>query len=559
MNSIYSRLSLRGKIMGISVLINSLLITSSFYALWAMGTIGNELKNVAQKDIKITERFTQLTMQQLAVNIEFERVAHYGALRQSMVQQDKAFDTALSQFAQRNQQIEPLINEIQHLITQSMHGEVSDTTEYRGIDTGLQYFIKLRKQFNQQAAQVINAYKTGAVASAETGITELEGISGQIDLQLEAVLENLEHFTFSRVEAAQAREQHSVYFMIALVLLSLLIGFAMSYFIANKIVMAIRQTITTASGDLTKDIEVNASDEIGELQQAMNSMRRRLLDMLDRISNTTEQLSVSAEQMSQVTRDTSKNIDIQHQETEQIASAITQMSATAQQVAVNVNQTATAAFEATKATKQSSDIVVNAIEQINRLAKQVEVSATTISEVEQQSDTINSVLDVIKGIADQTNLLALNAAIEAARAGEQGRGFAVVADEVRTLAGRTQTSTDEINSMIEQLQQRSMMAVKVMQDSQREAEKAVSLSQDTRHALHTISSAVEKINLNADQIASAATQQGPVAEEINTNIIKLNELSHQNTQGAEETATATDELNRMASELQNIVGAFKTG
>jgi methyl-accepting chemotaxis protein len=233
-----------------------------------------------------------------------------------------------------------------------------------------------------------------------------------------------------------------------------------------------------------------------------------------------------------------------------------EMTATVQDVAVNINHTATAADEANEQTREGSQIVQRSISQINKLAEQVESSSQTINDLEHHSEAINTVLDVIKGIADQTNLLALNAAIEAARAGEQGRGFAVVADEVRTLAGRTRQSTDEINEMIEKLQTGSRQAVAVMNQSREEAQSAVELATQTGSALDTITQAVGKINEMSTQIASAAEEQGAVAEEINRNIVKINDMSNQTADGASETATASKNLAHMATELQGLVERF---
>jgi methyl-accepting chemotaxis protein len=233
-----------------------------------------------------------------------------------------------------------------------------------------------------------------------------------------------------------------------------------------------------------------------------------------------------------------------------------EMTVTVQDVAVNINQTASAADDAYEQTQQGSQIVQQAIAQINKLAEQVESSSRTINDLENHSEAINTVLDVIKGIADQTNLLALNAAIEAARAGEQGRGFAVVADEVRTLAGRTRQSTDEINEMIEKLQAGSRQAVAVMGQSREEAKSAVDFATQTGTALATITQAVEKINEMSSQIASAAEEQGSVAEEINRNIVKINDMSNQTADGANETATASRNLAHMATELQGLVARF---
>jgi methyl-accepting chemotaxis protein len=241
-----------------------------------------------------------------------------------------------------------------------------------------------------------------------------------------------------------------------------------------------------------------------------------------------------------------------------VATAIHEMSATAKEVASSIAHTATASGEANEQTIGGSRIVKQSIDQINRLAKQIDTSSDAISAVEQYSSAISGVLDVIKGVAEQTNLLALNAAIEAARAGEQGRGFAVVADEVRTLAGRTQASTEEINETIEKLQGGSQQAVAAMEQSRQEMQSAVDLATQTGEALNAIADAVHKIDEMATQIAGASEEQGAVSEEINQNITRINEMSSQTAAGSEDTATASEDLSRMAAELQVLVGQFKT-
>lgn len=233
-----------------------------------------------------------------------------------------------------------------------------------------------------------------------------------------------------------------------------------------------------------------------------------------------------------------------------------EMTATVQEVASNINNTAMAASEANQHTGNGNRVVKQAVEQINKLADKIEHASQTIHDLEQHSIDISSVMDVITSIAEQTNLLALNAAIEAARAGEQGRGFAVVADEVRTLAGRTQESTKDINQMIEKLQNGSRQAVLVMEQSREQAQAAVEHASESGNAFTTIADAVKRINDMSTQIASAAEEQGAVSEEINQNIVQINNIASQTASGAEETSVASKDLARMASELQGLVAQF---
>jgi methyl-accepting chemotaxis protein len=234
-----------------------------------------------------------------------------------------------------------------------------------------------------------------------------------------------------------------------------------------------------------------------------------------------------------------------------------EMSATVQEVARNAVEAAEAAKEADNTFHQGKQVIDRVIEAIGELANEVEKAANVIQQLEAESMNIGSVLDVIKSIAEQTNLLALNAAIEAARAGEQGRGFAVVADEVRTLAGRTQQSTQEIEEMISKLQSGANNAVKVMETGKDMTKVGVDQAAAAGEALLTINTAVERITGMNTQIASAAEEQSSVAEEINRSIVSINEVAEQSAAGAQQTAQASNDLARLADQLKALVGRFK--
>ena len=316
--------------------------------------------------------------------------------------------------------------------------------------------------------------------------------------------------------------------------------------------------LRVAENDLTGHVPLLARrDEIGRLAAAVSAMQVNLVQRVQEIAAATQQVYHSVGLMTGVADHTGNSALQQRSETEQVATAMTEMTATVHEVARNTAAAAEAASRAEKEVGSGTREVQQSIASIGRLADEVRKGAEVISRLETDSDNIGAVLDVIKGIAEQTNLLALNAAIEAARAGEQGRGFAVVADEVRTLAQRTQQSTREIQKMIERLQQGAAEAVQVMNEGRSQAEASVTQASQAGRSLDTIRTAVSTIHDMTTQIASAAEEQSAVAEEINRNITNISRVVEQTADGARQTTEASDDLNRLAEQLQVVVTAFR--
>lgn len=309
--------------------------------------------------------------------------------------------------------------------------------------------------------------------------------------------------------------------------------------------------------NLTIRSDIKSADEIGEAAKALNNMLAKFQNSLLEVSNATSQIAAASEETSAITQQTSQTIDEQQSQTEQVATAMNEMTATVQEVSINITSTAEAAEDANLETSKGSSVVNSTISAIQQLASQIDSSTNVIHQLEKDSEDISAVMDVIRGVAEQTNLLALNAAIEAARAGEQGRGFAVVADEVRTLAARTQTSTEEINQVITKLQAGSQEAVNVMNSSRDQAQSLVEQAQEAGQSLNSISQAVDRINDMSTHIATAAEEQNAVAEEINSNIVSINNMSHDTSVGAQQTAQASDDLAQLATQLQSLVNQFR--
>jgi len=312
-----------------------------------------------------------------------------------------------------------------------------------------------------------------------------------------------------------------------------------------------------ATGDLTHSLNADSKDEFGELARNCNALINNLKALISGISSGATQLAAAAEETSSVTHQTTRSIEEQKSQVSQAATATTELNSTAQLVANSADDTLSQISNANKEAETVRTISEENKQTILVLAKDVDSAADVINKVHQDSASIGGILDVIRGIADQTNLLALNAAIEAARAGEQGRGFAVVADEVRTLASRTQESTQEIQSMIEVLQAGAEQAVSVMQKGKEQTSLCVTQAEKAAEALNSITSAVHKAHDVSTQIEQAAREQNTVSRDISEKLENIVEIAEETASGAAHTSRASQEVAALAEELQSSVRKFQ--
>ncbi len=434
------------------------------------------------------------------------------------------------------------------------------SSEYYGEMSGaLTKFTRLGDSSSGLLAKQIQ--RLNAAASSSKQLVDAEKLLSNSIEDLRAGMDKVKDFADQSKETAVEQVTGTFSLIITFSVIAIGVGVGISLYVNRSIRKPLEETVAIiaklADGDLTQKVYPTSHDEFGELFDSVGHLTTKLRDILGGIASGSQQLAASAEQTAAIARQGHESINRQKQQTELVATAMAEMTATVNEVANSANSTLGEVQDANTETTKGQSIVRENVATINRLAGEIERASHVIDKLNEYSDNIGSVLDVIRGIADQTNLLALNAAIEAARAGEQGRGFAVVADEVRTLASKTQVSTSEIQDMIERLQNGTKDAVAVMEKSQTEARVSVDQTAKAGEALESITRAVGVINDMSTHIASSAEEQSAVTNEMHENITNISTLAEQNAQGANESLSASQQLAKLAEQLQQMVSQFK--
>ncbi len=523
-------------------MIGTLMIVLGVFALSQMRTIrsaGEDIERISVPSLTSLNEFTQLTLRL--------RVLSYRLLlnREPDVQQK-----TVQLFEMRNEQIDKAKTRFEALIRGDDERQIFE--DYK----------KLLAEYRQLEARMKRL-------SAANQLEELRGMLNSDLLtnseQVNAVLDKLIKINSRQTAATNqnAADEYASAFVLVIVMLgvAMLLTVIFAWLLTRSIVQPIDQALTAAEaiadGDLTRPINVTGSDEAARLLGAMHKMQHNLRSTLQGITGSSQQLATAADQLNSVTDESARGLTQQNHEIEQAATAVNEMTSAVEEVARNAVSTSEASKDATRSAGDGRDLVQETIEAIERMSSDVQGTAALIGNLATESRDIGKVLDVIRGLAEQTNLLALNAAIEAARAGEAGRGFAVVADEVRALAHRTQQSTSEIERMIASIQGGTVQAVESMRNSTERAESTLNIAKGAGQALETINGAIAQINERNLVIASAAEEQAQVAREVDRNLVNIRDLSVGSAAGAEQTSAASGELSRLAVDLNTLVARFR--
>ncbi|MBY8946492.1 methyl-accepting chemotaxis protein [Pseudomonas sp. SH10-3B] len=522
--------------------IGALMLFLGVFALNQMSKIRGATQDITLSSvpsIRALDDFTQLTLRL--------RVLSYRLLtnREPDVQQK-----TLEAFELRNQQIRTAQGVYEKLIESSE--ERSTYNEY----------VRLLDQYHQIEERMKSLSRANQVDQLRSLLnSELLSNSEQVNAVLTRLLDLNNKMALATNQEAEDQYNSAFNLVVGLLVIATLLTLLFAWLLTRSITLPISQALEAAEevaeGNLTRPIKVDGNDEAGRLLAAMAKMQDKLRDTLQHIAGSATQLASAAEELNAVTDESARGLTRQNNEIEQAATAVNEMTSAVEEVARNAVSTSEASRNATTSAGDGRDLVQETVSAIERMSGDVQATATLIGELANESRDIGKVLDVIRGLADQTNLLALNAAIEAARAGEAGRGFAVVADEVRALAHRTQQSTSEIERMIGSIQAGTEHAVDSMRNSTERAESTLNIAKGAGMSLDTINTAIVEINERNLVIASAAEEQAQVAREVDRNLVNIRDLSVQSATGASQTSAASNELSRLAVDLNGMVGRFR--
>lgn len=545
MLSWYEGLSLRWKLRLPLLVLVILVLYMGVYAINASRLLGGNATVVAK-----------VNLPEIQLLIQADRDLYQALLAErALLQVEQSQHAALfTEQAENAQQATDRVNQSLELSNSSTQAE-------------RQEFARRYEAWKSQASEVLNTVRMGGEASRASAMqksygpasTAFQHLRDYIDELQEQRLVHVDNYTKEIDENLSNSSTQLMAIVIVATLVSLSAAFFLPMLVANQVrgISDRIQNIAEGDGDLTIRVPVTTKDELGELSAHVNVFMEKLQRIIASVLQNTNEVSRAAESLLSVSSSSQRAADEQCHAITMVVTAVNELTMAIQEVARNTSSTAQNTKDATSITERGQERIRLAVEHVEGLAARIHETAEFMSQLEGEAKNVTSVIDVIRGVAEQTNLLALNAAIEAARAGEQGRGFAVVADEVRTLASRTQQSTGDIQGMLSKLQAGVQHAVTAMGNSEILTGDAVASASDAGKSLAGIDSAVREIADMTTQIATAAEEQSSVTAEIDKNLVQINTLAMNTAEGASKTAQESQRLNQLSVQLRQLVGQFR--
>ncbi|ENM3940594.1 MULTISPECIES: methyl-accepting chemotaxis protein [Vibrio] len=556
----FNNLSITQKMIALVGCLLALTLMVSTYSITKMKRVAVEIEAIAHDNLPLAKLMTDMTVHQLEGAITLERVFRAAGIESSQGKQQNQYQAQLMELVNKfkqefNQSRQLLESSIEHAISPSIRSYLTN------LEQDLDSLGREHQEFERKLNDLLNELSSGRevkllVADAE----QIEQLQINLDQHLIDILLKIEQATEQSVLVAEQEEREALWGMIYLsvfaIIFGLLLGFAFSKQIVIAIARARKLANEMAEGNFSQRAKVTTGDEIGQLVVSMNTMAQsvshiigEVIDRANTIASTVTQLASSAESNKQ-------SVQKQQANTEQVTSAMTQMASTITEVASSAEESSAATARAQENARYSCDILSETETVSRQLVANAQQSQQMIVELEASTRQIESFVLVVEGISEQTNLLALNAAIEAARAGEQGRGFAVVADEVRALASRSQQATHEIKGLIQTLVERAQTATKMIDSSDRQIEESFSSITSAKNQLDSINLALLELTSANTQVASASEEQSVAADEISHSMAGIRDAGETIMLSVQETAQASEELAQQAQGLKLLMGRF---
>lgn len=560
-----SNFKISTKIYAFAALLVSLIAILGGVSLFQMQKIGNELVDIAEEYIPISNQLTQITINQLEQAVIFEKALATALETKLSIPNVKPLGELVSKFEKLAHKTEALIIKTEEKIAEGI--ELSHSQEAKQEFANLLATMKKidaeHIEYDKGAMAVLNGVDSLPIEQSIALAAPIIKLEEKIDHELTQALKHIQEFTLRATLQAEHDEIVGQRIITIIFIISLVLALVLSVFIVRMIVKPVNEMRDNLQALVGEDADLKVQlpetkDEVGEAAVAFNQLMQKLRKMIMHISESTVELNSKSSSAIEVMDQALRSIEQQQQQTSNVTAAISQVAGSVREVSSSTDRAAELGTQVKEQVSSGLSAAQSSHQIIQNLSANVKSAATEIKSLEDETDRIAEVLNGIRGIAEQTNLLALNAAIEAARAGESGRGFAVVADEVRALAQRTQTSTQDIQTLLESLQQEVSRAVNTMQEGQSNAVLCLDKSVLTAEVLSAATEAVNEIAQLNTQIASAAVEQSQAVGEVHDNLVGIVEGSESTTLNAQETAATSHQISNGLQGLTKFVGQLKT-